>query len=132
MNEQTLQNAWRLHQAGNLAEAERLADLVGILKRRLLAFGTIAELRAEAATAPAVRVTLAGPAAEHAGALTKEPHVRGAEATGPVLTVRVADPASDVPRLVAWLVGRGAAVREVRAEADSLETIYLQHVRGEA
>jgi hypothetical protein len=52
--------------------------------------------------------------------------VRAADAT---LTARCLP--DEVPRLVAWLVGRGAGIREVHAAADSLETIYLRAVRGE-
>jgi ABC-2 type transport system ATP-binding protein len=118
----------------NLDEAERLADLIGIMRRRLLAFGTIADLRAGAGggSGSAVRITLTSGAAEHAAALAQLPFVHDPQPTGAIIACRVDDPTADVPRVVAWLVGRGAGVLEVRPAADSLETIYLQHVRGDA
>jgi len=118
----------------NLDEAERLADRVGILRRRLLVCDTLERLRSgtDDEGRIAVRVTLTGPAALHAPALIAQPpsrNVRDVQATDTVLSARC--PPDDVPALVAWLVGRGAGIREVHAAADSLESIYLRAVRGE-
>jgi ABC-2 type transport system ATP-binding protein len=118
----------------NLDEAERLADAVGILRRRLLVCDTLERLRAgpDGDGSLTVQCTLTGPAAEHALALRSgppAPRVRDARAADATLTARC--PPDEVPRLVAWLVGRGAGIREVHAAADSLETIYLRAVRGE-
>ncbi|OLC05545.1 MAG: hypothetical protein AUH78_03860 [Gemmatimonadetes bacterium 13_1_40CM_4_69_8] len=121
----------------NLDEAERLADLVGILRRRLLAFGTLDELRAgtggrgRAGNGRTVRVRLVDAAADHAAALAALPGVRAVTPAATTLTVRVEDFAAVVPRLVARLVEHGAAVLEVRPEAESLESVYLQCVRGD-
>ncbi len=119
----------------NLDEAERLADLVGILRRRLLVCDTLDRLRATDAAETAVTIELGGDdAADHAAALAALPFVRGVEpsASNGALVVRVADRAADIPRVVAALVGRGAAIVAVRADAPSLEAIYLKCIRGDA
>ncbi|OLC09036.1 MAG: hypothetical protein AUH42_00085 [Gemmatimonadetes bacterium 13_1_40CM_70_11] len=117
----------------NLDEAERLADLVGILRRRLLAFGTLEELRAGTGggNGRAVRVRLVGPAADHAAAVAALPGIHAVKPAATTLTLHVDDLATVVPLLVARLVERGAAVLEVRPEAESLESVYLQCVRGD-
>jgi len=115
----------------NLDEAERLADIVGILRRRLLVCDTLDNLRAGSMDGQTVHVALRGPAAGHAAALAALPYVKHAAAEDDALRVTVTDRAADVPRIVAALVERGAAVLEVRAEAPSLEAIYLQCVRGD-
>jgi ABC-2 type transport system ATP-binding protein len=118
----------------NLDEAERLADAVGILRRRLLVCDTLERLRAgpEGDGSLTVQCTLTAPAADTALALRSgppAPRVREVRAADVTLTARCLP--DEVPRLVAWLVGRGAGIREVHAAADSLETIYLRAVRGE-
>lgn len=116
----------------NLDEAERLADSVGILRRRLLVCDTLQRLRSgtDEDGRVAVRITLTRPAAPLASALTAappSPGLRNVQAADAVLSARC--PPGDVPALVAWLVGRGAGIREVEATADSLEAIYLRAVR---
>ena len=117
----------------NLDEAERLADSIGIMRRRLLVCDTLARLRAgrDGDGRVTVRVTLTGPAALHAPALVAEtptPALRDVRAVDDVLSARC--PADGVPGLVAWLVGRGAGIRQVESAADSLESIYLRAVRA--
>jgi ABC-2 type transport system ATP-binding protein len=118
----------------NLDEAERLADAVGILRGRLLLCDTLERLRGgtDGDGRLTVRVTITGPAALHASAFAAAPlglDVRDVRAIDATLVARCAP--NDVPALVAWLVGRGAGIREVRSEAESLETVYLRAVRGE-
>jgi ABC-2 type transport system ATP-binding protein len=118
----------------NLDEAERLADRVGILRGRLLVCDTLARLRSgtDGEGRVNVQVTLTGPAAAYAPALIAEspvPGLRDIQTMDVVLSARCR--IDGVPALVAWLVGRGAAIREVHSAADSLESIYLKAVRGE-
>ena len=118
----------------NLDEAERLADAVGILRRRLLLCDTLERLcgSTDGDGRLTVRVTITGPAALYAPAVAAGPEgldVRDVRAVDSTLMARCAP--GDVPALVAWLVGRGAGIREVRSEAESLETVYLRAVRGE-
>jgi ABC-2 type transport system ATP-binding protein len=118
----------------NLDEAERLADAVGILRRRLLVCDSLERLRAGPGGDGrlSVRCVLTGPAALHAPALSAgppAPALREVRATETTLTARCRP--DEVPGLVAWLVGRGAGIREVRTETNTLESIYLRAVRGE-
>ena len=117
----------------NLDEAERLADIVGILKRRLIACDTLDRLRAGAGrNGYQVLVRLAGPVAEHAAALRALPFVRSIEARADEMHVTLTDSARDVPLVVQALVQRDARVLEVRPGGASLEAIYLQAVREDA
>lgn len=118
----------------NLDEAERLADSIGILRRRLLVCDTLEHLRSgsDGDGRVTVRVTLTGPAASHVPALQTEapvPTLKDVQGVEAVLSARCAP--DGVPALVAWLVGRGAGIREVHAAEESLESIYLRAVRGE-
>ena len=115
----------------NLDEAERLADFVGILKRRLLACDTLERLRAGAGDGARVHVAVRASAAEHARRLQGQPFAPHVDVTGETLRVTVGDAASDTPRVVAALVQGGAEILEVRPETPSLEAIYLHTLRGE-
>jgi len=112
----------------NLDEAERLADIVAILKRRLLACDTLDRLRA-GGDGQQVLVRLESPAEEQAPALRALPFVRDAVARGNELLLTLSGASSQVPRVVQVLVQRGAPVLEVRPAGPSLESIYLQAVR---
>ena len=115
----------------NLDEAERLADLVGILKRRLLVCDTLERLRAGAGEGARVHVAVRTGAAELARRLQGQPFAPHVDVTGETLRVTVGDAALDTPRLVAALVQGGAEILEVRPETPSLESIYLHTLRGD-
>jgi ABC-2 type transport system ATP-binding protein len=117
----------------NLDEAERLADIVGILKRRLLVCASLDELRAGTGTPGArIRVLLDRPAEAIAAAAKDLDFAHDVRAAGRELMATVATANAGTPRLVAWLVRQGAGIIEVRAAAESLESIYLRHMRGES
>jgi len=112
----------------NLDEAERLADRVAVLDRRLLAIDRPAALRHRLTTGRIV-VRLAGPAAPHlAAARAFDPSATAEDGT---LVVSVAEPERDTPALVSALVRAGAAVAEVRPEMPDLEDVYLHLVEDE-
>ena len=113
----------------HLAEAEALADLIGILRQRLLAFGSPAELTA---SPPAIEIRLDGPAASHVDAMRMLPGVVACEAEGATLHCTVTDPTRDTPAVVRDLVQRGAAVLAVKPVSPSLEAVYLRAVHGSA
>jgi ABC-2 type transport system ATP-binding protein len=115
----------------NLDEAERLADLVGILKRRLLVCDTLERLRAGAGDGARVHVAVRAGAAELARRLQGQPFAPHVDVTGETLRVTVGEAALDTPRVVAALVGGGAEILEVRPETPSLESIYLHTLRGD-
>ena len=111
----------------HLAEAEALADLIGILRRELLAFGTPAELTA---APPELEIRLDGPAAPMLDWLGGVPGVVACRADGSVLMLTVTEPARDTPAVVRELVLRGAPVLAVKPVAPSLEAVYLRAVQG--
>jgi ABC-2 type transport system ATP-binding protein len=107
----------------NLAEAERLADRVAVMKQTLVAVGTPAELRA-GQTPRRIVVTLASPAAALVPAILRA-GARDAVADGVLLRCSLDDVARDTPRLVRALVEAGAEIRAVVPDQAPLEDIYL-------
>jgi ABC-2 type transport system ATP-binding protein len=98
----------------NLTDAEKLADLVGVMRAgRLLALGTPAELGGSGVT-----VTIRG----------RNLRRTAVDAPATTLTVQIAADGSVAP-LVRELVERGGEIEEVRREARGLEEIFLQIVR---
>ena len=113
----------------NLAEAEALADLIGIIRQRLLEFGSPASL---VAAPPRIEIRLGGPAAPFIDVLRSLTGVVAAAADGARLDVTVTDPARDTPNVIKQLVSGGAAVLAVRPLAPTLEEVYLRAVREPA
>jgi ABC-2 type transport system ATP-binding protein len=109
----------------NLTEAEQLADRIGIVKTRLLAMGTAAELRGSHGEAATIVVDVEGEAAPW------RPVVDGVLSELVMVGSRIVGrltPAAAVPDIVAALVQAGARVRSVHAEAPTLEQVYLSLV----
>jgi ABC-2 type transport system ATP-binding protein len=103
----------------NLTDAEKLADLVGVMRAgRLLALGTPAELRSRSGTT----VTISG-----SGLAEGTVRAEVLAASDTTLTLRLKADASVAP-IVRELVERGAAIEEVRREAMGLEDVFLQIV----
>jgi ABC-2 type transport system ATP-binding protein len=108
----------------NLDEVERVADRVGVLRGRLVAYDTPAALRNRLFGAR-LRIVLAGSAATFVGALERA----GASDVSVVentLSLRVNDAASDAPALVRVLVLAGAEIQAVVPEEAPLEDVYLR------
>lgn len=114
----------------NLDEAERLATRIGILRQRLLAVGSAAELRALVG-ARRTAVILRGEAAPLLGGLA-DAGFSGASAQGNRLLVPVADAEKENPRIVRALATAGADIVELLEERASLEAVYLKLVGGAA
>ncbi|HEV8599146.1 MAG TPA: ABC transporter ATP-binding protein [Gemmatimonadales bacterium] len=118
----------------NLAEAEELADLVGILRRRMLAFGSPADLTAGQ---PRLAVQLAGSVAvdQWGGggaareALRSLPGVREISLDGTTLRFVVDELTRDTPVVVREVIRQGGEVLSVRPLTTSLEEVYLHAVR---
>jgi ABC-2 type transport system ATP-binding protein len=117
----------------DLDEAERLADVVAILRRgRVVACGPGEELRAAARATTLVQVTLAVPCSAAATIAARidgvtEPCLSsGASSAEPVLSYRTALPARTNPAVVAALVAAGAAIVAVTCTAATLEDVYAR------
>ena len=106
----------------NLDEAERLADRVAVLHKRLIAIDTPASLRRKL-TRGRIVVRVAGGAAACLDAVRR--FDRAAAADGQVLTLSLPEPERDTPALVRAVVEVGAEILEVRAETAPMEDVYL-------
>lgn len=115
----------------NLVEAERLCDIVGVIRRgQLAALGPPSSLRPD--ESPVVRITGAGIDASSVAAVQALDGVLGASLAAGTLEVRLRAGARPAP-IVAVLVERGVAIDEVRRDRQSLEEAFLELVNdGEA
>jgi ABC-2 type transport system ATP-binding protein len=117
----------------DLDEAERLADMVVILRRgRIVAADAPAALRAGAARETRVDIALAHECADAA----RIAHAIDAvlDATQPTLTTltyRTAQPRATNPRVIAALVAAGAEIVAVTCQAPSLEDVYADVVQSD-
>ena len=114
----------------NLAEAERLCSQVGVVRRgRLIAHGHPDEIRVAAA---GNRLEIAGRGFTPGllDGLRSRQDVAGAVVVNGRLCVELAT-GGTTPPVVAFVVGAGADIEEVRRAADSLEDAFLNIV-GEA
>ena len=109
----------------DLDEAERIADRVAVLSRRLLALDRPAALRRRIKTGRLV-VRLGGDANAAMDVLRRfDPQATSEDG---VVTLRVADIDRDTPDVVAALAAAGARVLEIRPEVPALEDVYLSLV----
>jgi len=116
----------------NLAEAERLADWVGILRGRLLAFDTLERLQRGAAGNRVVRLGVGDDPGRWRDVAGRASGVERVEVEGGGLRAWVRDLGAVIPGLVADLVGAGAPVHEVFPERSTLEAAYLACIREPA
>lgn len=111
----------------NLDEAERMADRVAVLDRRLLALDRPGALRRRLTTGR-LFIRLDG---ELAGMLPNisrfDPQARVEDGA---IVMRLANLDRDTPEVVAALTSAGARVLEVRPEIPALEDVYM-HLVGE-
>lgn len=114
----------------NLDEAQRLADIVGIIKRRLLVFDTLANLRSGAHTTTPVEIELRAPLVERQLTALKLPFVKSINAKDGKYFFEVENPAINTPNLVRALIDNQAQVYAVLPQTKDLESIYLQCVNG--
>ncbi|MBC7897147.1 MAG: ABC transporter ATP-binding protein [Cytophagaceae bacterium] len=114
----------------NLAEAAELADVVGVLRSRLLAFGPPDTL-GRAAQAPLCHVVLTAPAEGALRVVRQMEGVLQVEPAGPRLAITVRD-ADVVPRVVTALAAAGFGIRDVRLHERTLEDVYLEAVGADA
>jgi len=113
----------------NLDEAERMADRVGVLKRRFLAVASPNDLRRRI-FGSRVKITIAADADSFRGVIE---HAGGRDltVTGRALAFTLDDIEAGTPPVVAALVRAGAAIVSVTPEDQPLEDVYFALV-GEA
>jgi ABC-2 type transport system ATP-binding protein len=108
----------------NLDEAERVADRVGVLRRRFLAVASPRELR-HRLFGTRVKITIGG----DAGAFARVASDAGAQdvtaVNGNVLTFALPDVEAGTPVVVRALVLAGAPILSVRGDDRPLEEVYL-------
>ena len=112
----------------NLDEAQRLADIVGIIKRRLLVCDTLTNLRSGAGTTTPVEIELRAPLGDHQLTAMKLPFVKSINGNDGKYVFEVENPVTNTPTLVRALVDGEAQVYAVRPRTRDLETIYLECV----
>ena len=112
----------------NLDEAQRLADIVGILNRRLLVCDTLANLQSGGGLTTSIEIELGEPLRDHQGTVMKLPFVKSVQGKDSRYVVEVENPLINVPNLVRALVNSEARVFAVRPKTKDLEAIYLQCV----
>ncbi len=114
----------------NLAEAEKLCGLVGVIRQgKLLAVGSPNELRANSG-APRLEVIGRGFSDELTASLRTRPEVVGIERQDNHLSIELHN-AVDTAPLVGLIVGAGAQVEEVRRSHASLEEVFLNLMEEE-
>ena len=114
----------------NLVEAERLCDLVGVIRRgQLAALGHPSSLRPN--DSGLVRITGTGITQDIAGAASMVPGVLSATALDGRLEVKFAE-GTRPAELVAMLVERGVGIDEVRRDRQTLEEAFLELVNDDA
>lgn len=111
----------------NLYEAERVSDLVGVLRGRLLALGPPAALSRSLWKARTL-LRLRAASAAVVTAVRGAPGVLALEEDGATLRLELADAERDTPAVVAAAVHAGGEVLQVGEEGHSLEDVYLQLV----
>ncbi|MDO8963918.1 MAG: ABC transporter ATP-binding protein [Coriobacteriia bacterium] len=111
----------------NLAEAERLCSLVGVVRRgSLIAFGHPDEIRV-AAAGDHLEITGRGFDEALLAGLCDRDDVAGAEVINGRLCVELV-PGGATPPIVAYVVSAGGEIEEVRRASESLEDAFLSLV----
>ncbi len=114
----------------NLDEAERLADIVGVMKRRLLLFARLDDLRAERQGPGTVAIEVRVPGEACELALRGLPCVTSVALHERSYRIGLTDQ-REIPAAVRALADASAAILRVEPEASTLEALYLSAVREE-
>jgi ABC-2 type transport system ATP-binding protein len=113
----------------NLDEAERIADRVAVMRRRLIAVDTPSALRSRL-FGNRIRISVAQDA-DRFGSLLRSAGSSDVVVDAGVLSIGLND-ASTVPALVRRLVEAGANIESVVPESPPLEDVYLRLLEQEA
>jgi ABC-2 type transport system ATP-binding protein len=113
----------------NLAEIERIADRVAILRTRMIAVDTPTALRAQL-YGSRLRIALGQPASAFVAA-AGGPGVADVSADHHVLSIAADDARGRAPAIIRRLVAAGADIESVVPEQVSLEEVYLRLMQEE-
>ena len=114
----------------NLDEAERICDLVGVFKHRLITADTPANLRSQMFGREQVFI-LRSLEANWVKTVYELPYVTQARSVANQLFIRVDNPEEQNPLIIRALVGLGAEIQYVNELNHSLEEIYLELIKQE-
>jgi ABC-2 type transport system ATP-binding protein len=116
----------------DLHEAERLADVIAIMRRgRIVASGTAEALRTAASQTTDVHVTLARPLPEALAIVQSVDGVLDPRQQDNSLHYHAADPKLTNPSVIACLVSSGAQVVSVTTTPVTLEEVFRQAMNAE-
>ena len=110
----------------NLDEAQRLADIVGIINCRLLVCDSLANLRTGTRLTAEVEIETAEPITDHHRFAVSLPFVKSVQGNHLNYTFEVENPTINIPNLVRALVDDAVRLYVVRPKIRELEAIYLQ------
>jgi ABC-2 type transport system ATP-binding protein len=113
----------------NLADAEKLCDTIGVLKRRLLDMGSPDELASKfyGRTSVFHLVKVSDPMVE---GISSMPFVHEVRVVGDRILVDLDDPVASNPLIVRGLISMGAEVEFVNELKHGLEDVYLKLIEG--
>ena len=115
----------------NLDEAERLADIVGILKRKLIVCDTLQKLQSALVDGALVEIHIIEPGTDALEFMRSLPFVKTASQFETRFDVEVSNPSVNIPVLVSTLAERGAKIMQVTPRVQSLEEVYLNAVQND-
>jgi ABC-2 type transport system ATP-binding protein len=109
----------------NLAEAERICDMVALVKNRIVKVGNPKEL-ARGLFSRTINITLQKIPPTLVKDISNLPVVSQARVSGNILMLNVRNPEEDNPQVVSWLIRQGLQIQFVNEEEHSLEDVYLK------
>ena len=110
-----------------MEEAQSLCDRIGVIDHgKLIALGTLGELRAMMGERDLVRLTGRFDPAAAAAALQRVDGLELAQASEDLLTVSLSEASRKLPALFAALEAAGAEVRETTMIQPSLESLFIK------
>jgi ABC-2 type transport system ATP-binding protein len=127
VREQARAGACVLYTTHYMEEAQALCDRIGIMDHgKLIALGTLAELRALIGERDLVRLAGRFDLARAGAALAKVEGLELVQSSEEMLTVAVPEASRRLPALFAALESAGAEVRETTMTQPSLETLFIK------
>jgi ABC-2 type transport system ATP-binding protein len=109
----------------NLSEAERICDLVALVKNKIVKVGNPKEL-ARGLFARIINITLQEIPPSLLTNINALEYVSNARIEGNHLILNVRNPEEDNPRVISWLMQQGVQIQFVSEEEHSLEDVYLK------